>query len=123
MKPAWLSLAACPIEKDAGHFSSGFQGERRATMHNGLILKKTVFCLSLTGLIAILIYGGVVEAESGETNAQKGSPVKPTNAPPSAGSPSPVCDISAPPKITKGTPGPVKPGQRIVIKGAHLLNS
>jgi hypothetical protein len=120
MKPAWLSLAACPIEKVAGHFSSGFKGERRATMHNGLILKRAVSCLSLTGLIAILIYGGVVEAKSGETNAQKGSPVKPTTAPPSAVAQAPVCDISAHPKITKVTPDPVKPGQRIVIKGTNF---
>src|SRR2546427_11550806 len=121
MKPAWLSLAACPIEKDAGHFSSGFQGERRATMHNGLILKKTVSCICLTGLIAILIYGGVVEAKSGETNAQKGSPVKPTTAPPSAVAQGPVCDISAHPKITKDTPDPLKPVQSIEINGTHCL--
>src|SRR2546426_10641038 len=114
MKPAWLSLAACPIEKVAGHFSSGCKGERRATMHYGLILERTVFCLSLTGLIAILIYGGGVEAKSGENKAQKGSPVKTTTAPPRAGAQSPVCDISAHPKNTKGTPGPVKPGQRNV---------
>src|SRR2546427_11854183 len=120
MKPAWLSLAACPIEKVAGHFSSGCKGERRATMHNGLMLKRTVSCLSLTGLIAILIYGGGVEAKSGETNAQKGSPVKPTTPPPSAGAQAPVCDISAHPQITKVTPDPVKPGPRIAMKGANL---
>src|SRR2546427_7834633 len=119
MKPAWLSLAACPIEKVAGHFSSGCKGERRATMHNGLMLKRTVSCLSLTGLIAILIYGGGVEAKSGETNAQKGSPVKPTTAPPSAVSQAPVCDISAHPKITKVTPDPEEARQRIVINGTH----
>lgn len=89
-------------------------------MHNGLILKRTVSSLSLAGLIAILSYGGLVEAKSGETNSQKGSPVKPTTAPPSAVSKAPVCDISAHPKITKVTPDPVKPGQRIVIKGTNF---
>ncbi len=89
-------------------------------MHNGLILKRTVSCLSLAGLIAILIYGGVVEAKSGETNPQKGSPVKPTTAPPNAVAQAPVCDISAHPKITKVTPDLVKPGQRIVIKGTNF---
>ena len=89
-------------------------------MHNGLILKRTVSCLSLTGLIVILSYGGLLEAKSGETKPQKGSPVKPTTTPPSAVAQAPVCDISAHPKITKVTPDPVKPGQRIVIKGTNF---
>src|SRR2546425_12775136 len=99
MKPAWLSLAACPIEKVAGHFSSGCKGERRATMHYGLILERTVFCLSLTGLIAILIYGGGVEGKSGANNTQKGCPVKHTNAPPHPVAQSPLWVISAHPHI------------------------
>src|SRR2546430_10368929 len=98
MKPAWLSLAACPIEKVAGHFSSGCKGERRATMHYGLILERTVFCLSLTGLIAILIYGGGGEAKSGVTNPQKGSSGKTKTAPPHAAFLSPRRDIIAPSK-------------------------
>src|SRR5437773_11537089 len=120
MKPAWLSLAACPIEKVAGHFSSGCKGERRATMHYGLILKKSVFCLSLTGLIVILIYGGVVEAKSGESNSQMGCPVEPSTASPSAVATAPVCNISAHPKITNVTPRCVMPGQRYEIRGTNL---
>src|SRR2546427_12526803 len=110
MKPAWLSLAACPIEKVAGHFSSGCKGERRATMHYGLILERTVFCLSLTGLIAILIYGGAGEAKSGETDAQKGSPGKPTTPPPPGVARGPLWDIRAPPQSHKGAPAPPPPG-------------
>src|SRR2546425_13087775 len=104
MKPAWLSLAACPIEKVAGHFSSGCKGERRATMHYGLILERTVFCLSLTGLIAILIYGGGVEAKPGESQAQKGSPVETTTPPPRARCQRPLAELHAPPKVTNVTP-------------------
>ena len=89
-------------------------------MHNGLILKRTVSCLSLAGLIAILIYGGAVGAKSGETKPQIASPVTPTTTPPSAVARAPVCDISAHPKIIKVTPDPVKPGQRIVIKGTNF---
>src|SRR5256885_10527851 len=99
MKPAWLSLAACPIEKVAGHFSSGCKGERRATMHYGLILERTVFCLSLTGLIAILIYGGVVAGEPGAGHSSKGFPAKPTTPPASRSGPWPSRVITARPQV------------------------
>ena len=89
-------------------------------MHRGLIVKKMVSCLGLAGLIVLLSYGGLLEAKSGENNSKKGSPVKPTTAPPKAVTNAPVCDISAHPKITKVTPDPVKPGQRIVIKGTNF---
>jgi hypothetical protein len=46
-----------------------------------------------------------------------GATAKSPTAPPTAVAKSPTCDSSSHPKITKVTPDPVRPGDKITIKG------
>lgn len=62
---------------------------------------------SLVGLVAILLLVSGVDAKS-------------STAPPAKVAKAPACDYQSHPKITKVSPDPVKPGQKIVIKGSNF---
>ena len=62
---------------------------------------------SLVGLVAILLLVSGVDAKS-------------SMAPPAKVAKSPACDYQSHPNITTVTPDPVKPGQKIVIKGSNF---
>ena len=65
---------------------------------------------SLVGLVAILLLVSGVDAKSSKSST----------APPAKVAKAPACDYQAHPKITKVSPDPVKPGQKIVIKGSNF---
>jgi len=62
---------------------------------------------SLVGLVATLLLVSGVDAKS-------------STAPPAKVAKAPACDYQSHPKITKVSPDPVKPGQKIVIKGSNF---
>jgi len=62
---------------------------------------------SLVGLVAILLLVSGLDAKS-------------STAPPAKVAKAPACDYQSHPKITKVSPDPVKPGQKIVIKGSNF---
>lgn len=55
-----------------------------------------------------------------DADAKRSKRAKRSKGVPSGVAKSPVCDTYAHPKITKVTPDPVKPGQRITIKGSNF---
>ncbi|MBI4400804.1 MAG: IPT/TIG domain-containing protein [Nitrospirae bacterium] len=69
----------------------------------------------IAGLIIVLFWVAGADAKSSTA-----PPTKPSTAPPSSVTKAPVCDIGSHPKITQVTPDPVKPGQRIMIKGKNF---
>ncbi len=65
-------------------------------------------CLrGLVGLVATLLLVSGVDAKS-------------SGAPPAKVTKAPACDYQSHPNITTVTPDPVKPGQKIVIKGSNF---
>jgi hypothetical protein len=65
---------------------------------------------SLVGLVATLLLVSGVDAKSSKSSM----------APPAKVAKSPACDYQSHPNITTVTPDPVKPGQKIVIKGSNF---
>jgi len=65
---------------------------------------------SLVELVAILLLVSGVDAKSSKSSV----------APPAKVAKAPACDYQSHPKITKVSPDPVKPGQKIVIKGSNF---
>ncbi|TLY14619.1 MAG: hypothetical protein E6K69_07530 [Nitrospirae bacterium] len=69
--------------------------------------KNLMYLGSLVSLVATLLLVSGVNAKSSMTSASKDAKT-------------PACDYHSHPKITTVTPDPVKPGQKIVIKGSNF---
>ncbi len=69
--------------------------------------RSSLYLGSLAGLVVTLLLVSGVDAKS-------------SMAPPSKVAKAPACDYQSHPKITTVTPDPVKPGQKIVIKGSNF---
>ena len=69
--------------------------------------KNLMYLGSLVSLVATLLLVSGVNAKSSMTSARKVAKT-------------PACDYQSHPKITTVTPDPVKPGQKIVIKGSNF---
>lgn len=69
--------------------------------------KRFLYLGSLVSLFATLLLVSGVDAKSPMTSASKVAKA-------------PACDYQSHPKITAVTPDPVKPGQKIVIKGSNF---
>ncbi len=66
----------------------------------------------VAGVVSLLIIAPGVDAKSKRVKRSKGLP--------RAVAAAPVCDMQINPKIMKVTPDPVKPGQKITIKGKNF---
>ena len=75
-----------------------------------------------TAIMGVALAAGVLSllvwAPAGEAKSSKRS--SPSKAVPGSVAKAPVCDTYLHPKIVKVTPDPVKPGQKITIKGANF---
>jgi hypothetical protein len=66
---------------------------------------RSILCLQILAALAL---------SAGEADAKKSTAIPPTVAN------APVCDSHSRPKITKVAPDPVKPGDKIMIKGENF---